>query len=1269
MKKRILSIALAVVLLLSCIPMIVIPVSASSALSFSEITFTGYKGWLDADAGGQDRYNQRGYDLGLQKGTLSNIMSGNAAEAQSNNVGEYYPELYLNVSGQLVRDNTYDEVNTDVNLETYLASGLGKYYGVYKFRFSSYVALDTFTVYNQAAWWHLNRGFDILVSADGTTWTKVATYTNMGNYDNWDSSTTTSFGGKDCLLRTTDMGGVRALYVAVAVTDPAGGGPNCALWYATATGTAATSVSVSSVTYKSYQSYLSGTYSNRRSWDRFTLTEGNKAIVNCETDKGGTVAYKAYSYPTKDYFPAVYLNGEGQLVRDSRYDNNGSDVNLADYLAEGVGKYYGVYIIKFANPVLLDSFVVYNNTSWYHLSQAFDVLYSADGNIWTKKASYTGMGDWGKWDSSSTTTVDGASCLKKTTDMGGVNAWYVAVAITSPAGQDDHRCCLWYTESTGRATTEVYASDTTSLTNAVTYANSNPGTTIKITKDMTCTGSVGTISGADTILDGQDHTIYNLTGTFANINAAGVTVKNLTFSDKTSSGGSSMGLTGVKSLFGWIIQGGTLSKPVVIENITNQRNTSGVSDLCGLFAQSAAGYVTFRNCVNEGNITASSGGNYKVSGFVGGLQTAGSVTTFDSCTNTGNVSGSQAGGFVGMYKGDVGLTINMTNCSNSGTITAIVNGSARGLAGGLIGSLNNAGDVTANTYITLTGCTNNGDILLDSTAENSEANAIGGLIGYAGNVPDNSTVTCAITIDNCGVYNCSIDAIDTDNAHGSYYAAGFIGKISPHNDANVDVTVKNSYLSKVNVSAGNARKFVGVGTYSVNVVTAENCMVYKLAEVNSADEEITWNASAMTGCARIFSADNVSKTGFADTDTENIISGGGASFVQTNGENPTTRIRFVATLPTGFNLSAYERVGFYVVALTSANTDGQTNKVWIRNTQNVYTSIRAGGSSQTANEIRPGAQYLYLCEIDSISENIGTVDFYLTPYVICADGRILYGQTGTYTITNGTDSTEPITLLSYNLKDGDYNGDSAQDRKSSLANVVKGQDADIVCLQELGSSKDSYHFTLSNDFASRCNNKSYAYQQAGRTGIMWDSTIYTKVSNGSVDCTISAGDGGDGYSRVCTWVQLQRTADGETFYVVSAHFDLNKPNDCATILNDYISANFGSSRVIVAGDFNADETRKSVREKFFYAGFTNANAAFNTVLANNANLQDDWNHGVDGYPAAYGLNATFPSAETIIDWCYYNTNGFIWNSFSVVTGAGTTPSDHYPIYASLTLRR
>lgn len=278
--------------------------------------------------------------------------------------------------------------------------------------------------------------------------------------------------------------------------------------------------------------------------------------------------------------------------------------------------------------------------------------------------------------------------------------------------------------------------------------------------------------------------------------------------------------------------------------------------------------------------------------------------------------------------------------------------------------------------------------------------------------------------------------------------------------------------------------------------------------------------------------------------------------------------------------------------------------------------------------------------------------------------------------------------MSYNLKDGSYTvggyEQSVTDRKNGLAKTVALRNPGIVCLQE---SKD----LKADTFASACRSAGtpeYATYQAagGTTAVMWASSVYEKIASGSIDCTIAEGDGGDGYTRICTWVRLRRIMDGKEFYVVSAHFDLAKPKNSAEKLIAYLNANFGELPVIVAGDFNADETIITVRNRFKDADFANANKPFLDVLDANPNLTaypGYWNHEDDGYPGDYGLQTTFPKKGTILDWCYYKKAAFQLQTYEVITEEVQWslsnlytlfqtrtitgyPSDHLPVYVELT---
>lgn len=773
-------------------------------------------------------------------------------------------------------------------------------------------------------------------------------------------------------------------------------------------------VDITAVSFKAWQTYLSASKYERRDWDNNSLMGGNADIgiitsgIDNGGNKGGSFAYKAQSRDCSAYYPSIYLNDEGKLVRDDTYKGKQVDVNLEDYKANGLGKYYGYYKLELAETVSLDKFRVYNNNGWWHLNGGFDVLISADGETWTKVASYTGMGDHDKWDSKTNyVTVDGASCLYVDVNTNGAQAKYVAVAVTAYAGGGNN-CALWYAEATKRVTSvvnEVSVSTVDQLKAAIAEGNTKTNYLIKIENDLVCTddSSFGTLTGKGLTIDGQNHTIYNLKGSFVKINGAGVTVKNLTFSNKVSEGGADMNLKGGIHIFGGTyekLEGGTELAPVVIENVINQRNVSGFSDMSGLFARTVGGYVIFRNCVNEGNITANEG-NYKVGGFVGVIEDSGVVLTFDSCVNKGNVTASQAGGFVGVNMEGASNTIKFINSTNSGTITAMAGGNnCQGTAGGFMAGINNANDVNANISISFEGCKNNGDVVLHTISDNDWGRALGGFIGHAGNHPNNKNFS--ITIDNCAVYDCDVDAAN-EKTNLKFYAAGFVGKISPQGSSNVKVLVKNSYMSKVSIAAVNARKFVGVGSFSVNVVTAENCMVYDVVETNKAGEIVEWNDSAMAGCTRTFTASAAKLNGFADTDVNNVISGGGTGAIQKSADG----IRFVAALSEGTNLEDYEMVGFYVVAFTGASTEGTTEKVWIKSDDRVYSSILAAGEVTDASEVSEGAEYLYLSEISGIPAQSGDIVFYVTPYVIAKDGSVVYGQSYNYTLDTGALNANP----------------------------------------------------------------------------------------------------------------------------------------------------------------------------------------------------------------------------------------------------------------------
>ena len=276
--------------------------------------------------------------------------------------------------------------------------------------------------------------------------------------------------------------------------------------------------------------------------------------------------------------------------------------------------------------------------------------------------------------------------------------------------------------------------------------------------------------------------------------------------------------------------------------------------------------------------------------------------------------------------------------------------------------------------------------------------------------------------------------------------------------------------------------------------------------------------------------------------------------------------------------------------------------------------------------------------------------------------------------------------MSYNLKDGSYTvggyEQSVTDRKVGLAKTVALKNPEILCIQE---SKDLSASSLASSCASNGTRTYTSYQPGGSTNaILWDASLYTKLSGGVVDVTVT--EGGDGYTRTAVWIKFQRKSDGAQFIVISTHFDLNSPGTTLTNMISALESTIGSTRTVIMGDLNANEARWVNIGQFRNLGYSNANTAYTDFLSAHKITGGNagWSDKVDGTAADNGLAATFPKNGTILDWCYYTTGKFAKQTYEVVTqtvkwtyssyqtlwqdkSITSNPSDHYPIYVTLTL--
>ena len=229
---------------------------------------------------------------------------------------------------------------------------------------------------------------------------------------------------------------------------------------------------------------------------------------------------------------------------------------------------------------------------------------------------------------------------------------------------------------------------------AETVNGGETGISAVLTGDIDLTGvewpSIGTSSSKFAgSFDGQGHTVSNLNGEHGLFGHASgtsenyVTIKNVTVEGTIANtnyyvGGTMLGTGGIIGSASY----------VNVENCVNRANISAARYGAGIVGYvyntwNSGGYVNITGCGNEGTITCSA--SY-AGGILGYAQVGGQVT---GCYNTGAVSGTtEVGGIAGylqQYKG----TCFVKNCFNTGKVT----GSGNDLVGGLIGSLYNSASV------------------------------------------------------------------------------------------------------------------------------------------------------------------------------------------------------------------------------------------------------------------------------------------------------------------------------------------------------------------------------------------------------------------------------------------------------------------------------------------------------------------------------------------------------------------------------------------------
>ena len=337
------------------------------------------------------------------------------------------------------------------------------------------------------------------------------------------------------------------------------------------------------------------------------------------------------------------------------------------------------------------------------------------------------------------------------------------------------------------------------LLNDLDFSDSPLTTPFGTLSDSSCVSYTG-------VFEGNGHTIKGLvmnntgsqliipSGLFCGLGSA--TVQNLVIDSSCSfSGSMSVGALSCE-----------LTGSLTVINVTNKADVSGSQGIGG-FVGAIQGLeqgieVTFKDCVNDGNIT----GHGMHGGFVGAIIYSGEVTmTFSGSINHANISGEgYVGGFVGVIMENGDVTMNFSDSINNANISGETG------VGGFVGVIMENGKLT----MTISNCTNTGMI--------SAALGAGGLVGIIF-TPSNVELSVLHIINSANKGN--VSAKNT-------FACGLICAGS----YNVNTTVLNS----INKGSVNAPMYAfGI----TNIITKARNVV-SMGEVNASSDSFTfWNAS------------------------------------------------------------------------------------------------------------------------------------------------------------------------------------------------------------------------------------------------------------------------------------------------------------------------------------------------------------------------------------------------------------------------------------------
>ncbi len=269
-------------------------------------------------------------------------------------------------------------------------------------------------------------------------------------------------------------------------------------------------------------------------------------------------------------------------------------------------------------------------------------------------------------------------------------------------------------------------------------------------------------------------------------------------------------------------------------------------------------------------------------------------------------------------------------------------------------------------------------------------------------------------------------------------------------------------------------------------------------------------------------------------------------------------------------------------------------------------------------------------------------------------------------IAEKTDNTGDIRVMSFNLRYGSANdGENHWDkRKELVVETIKAFKPDLLGTQETLAFQRDFLLKNMEGYEAFGISREDGKEKGEMTTVLYRKDRFERIEGAtfwlSETPDVIASKGWDtSLPRICTWVKLRdlKVKDAPPVYFYNTHFDHRGPQarkESARLIREHIAKLGVEARVILAGDFNADEGSEPYKALFAEID-GKASPVLDTLRVFKPVRGDD-----EGTFNSFGPTP----GKARIDWVGVSRHWTVLDAAIDRTRKdGRWPSDHFPVTA------